>query len=227
MQIDEPDFDQLLQPDFKSSLSALNIESPAFLLMRHSKRFPIPPGSRGKDIQLTEEGENMAFAFGKLYGHLLNHCYSSPVDRCVTTGNLILKGAQVNSTTQIMDLLGEPGAFIYDEELARPWLLDMNPVDMINHQLAGTSIPGVHRIEYGVSLFMNRIKQLPASPGKMYMFITHDSVMTCIIFHLIGCQATPENWPWELEGAIIQLKPGHQTINWRGRNHPIPERFLQ
>ena len=64
----------------------------AVLLLRHSLRNEIPDGTHGLDIPLTPEGVLLAEQWGKDLSWTIGGIKSSPIGRCVQTGNAIISG---------------------------------------------------------------------------------------------------------------------------------------
>ena len=124
-----------------SMLKAIDLlpdtHTPVTLFTRHSIREMVSgQGLAGYDLQLTPQGRDLAQAWG---GHLIaqtdrtiQHCISSPIQRCVDTAALMIQGAdrasvavQPHNTHHIeiveQGLLVEPGSFVLDIQQAAPY----------------------------------------------------------------------------------------------------------
>lgn len=187
------------------------------LIMRHSKRYPIPFGSQGIKVPLTPCGIQLAEQFGKYLDRPIERIASSPIGRCIETGEAIGKGAGIGCDVSIERYFGEPGAFVTDVVEAGPWFYFRDPIEMINRQLNGGHIPGTRSIDEGIHLILQVIFNPPTPAGKVSIFITHDSVLACIIYYLAGVKSIDEEmWPVELEGCCLWKQCS--KIYWMWRN---------
>ncbi|WP_288499403.1 phosphoglycerate mutase family protein, partial [uncultured Acinetobacter sp.] len=113
----------------KSMLKAIDLlpdaQTPVTLFTRHSIREVVNgQGLAGYDLQLTTQGRDLAHAWGSyLIDHtdrVIQHCISSPIQRCVDTAALMIQGADGVSPQpnthhiEIIEkgLLVEPGSFV-------------------------------------------------------------------------------------------------------------------
>ena len=85
-----------------SMLKAIDLlpdaQTPVTLFTRHSIReIVVGQGLAGYNLQLTEQGRDLAEAWGGyLVGNTdrgIQHCISSPIQRCVDTAALMIQGA--------------------------------------------------------------------------------------------------------------------------------------
>ena len=85
-----------------SMLKAIDLlpdaQTPVTLFTRHSIReIVVGQGLAGYNLQLTEQGRDLAEAWGGyLVGNtdrVIQHCISSPIQRCVDTAALMIRGA--------------------------------------------------------------------------------------------------------------------------------------
>lgn len=206
-----------LQPQMSKTLKMAPIEEGVAMIIRHSIRYPIPSGSQGVNVPLTPFGVQLAEKLGRQLNRPVGLIASSPIGRCIETGKAIARGAGIDRDIIIEPLLGEPGAFVVDVEKAAPWFYHRDPVEMINRQLQGGHIPGTRKVEDGVALILNLIFNPPLTPGKLNIFITHDSVLACIIYQLAGIDNINESmWPWTLEGCFLWQKNNELKWLWRG-----------
>ena len=72
--------------------------TPVTLFTRHSLRELVNgQGLAGYDLQLTEQGRDLAYAWVnillKIPDRAIQHCISSPIQRCVDTAALMIQGA--------------------------------------------------------------------------------------------------------------------------------------
>lgn len=212
-----------LHPRMPKTLEATPVKEGVALIMRHSIRYSIPPGSQGVNVPLTPLGIQLAEKWGEQLNRPIGHIASSPIGRCIDTGKAIARGAGINCDIIVEPLLGEPGAFVVDVEEAGPWFYHRDPLEMINRQLQGGYIPGTRPIEEGVSLILQLLLGNLPTPGKLSIYITHDSVLACVIYHLVGIDDTinADMWPWALEGCCLWKTDYELKWVWRGEPSSI------
>lgn len=128
---------------------------PVTLFTRHSLRELVNgQGLAGYDLQLTEQGRDLAYAWGqyliKNTDRAIQHCISSPIQRCVDTAALMIQGADgiheaINThTIEIVEqrLLVEPGSFVLDIQQAAPYFRKQGALGFIN-SFVNNALPGM------------------------------------------------------------------------------------
>jgi len=175
------------------------------LLIRHADRNKIPEGSFGDEIQLNTRGKQNAFNFGqKLANYRINKIYSSPVMRCVQTAKHLLKGYKKELQVEKSTILGSPGAYVYNEQLAGDYFLKVGFEAMYQNYISGEQIPGI-RNEEGTEILHHFIQQNTQNEG-ITIFITHDIIIANYDFHSTGTIYTKENWIPFLGGIFMEFK---------------------
>jgi hypothetical protein len=95
----------------KSMFEAIDLlpdaSTPVTLFTRHSLRELVDgQGLAGYDLQLTPQGRELAQEWGnyliKNTDRVIQHCISSPIQRCVDTAALMIEGADDVSPNQIL-----------------------------------------------------------------------------------------------------------------------------
>jgi hypothetical protein len=199
-----------LPSDIHNGLKTIPTNNAVALIIRHSIRENIPEGQVGKEAGLTYEGKILAKSLGALIGNRLSSVTTSPIDRCKETAEYIISGASLDFSFATSTLLGDPGVFISDSELA--WQ---------NFQALGTAGVMLHLANKDYALPGMRIPRIAAKelltamlnitkPG-IHLFISHDVIVSGIAGQLFGGIETNENLPNYLEGAFF-WKEGHQTL---------------
>ena len=187
------------------------------LLTRHSTRYSIPEGTAGKDVPLTPEGVRLAEEWGGQLGRTIRSIVSSPIGRCIETGNAMARGAGVEIEVSTDCRLMEPGGFVTDVRKAGPFFLEHGPLEMITRQLQQRPIPGVMLIAEGTKQIFEICFQSPPEPGEINICVTHDTLLACFIYFLVGKTSVGEDlWPWMLEGAVLWKEDDGFHWAWRG-----------
>ena len=171
------------------------------LLIRHSVRGPLPPGSAGDATPLTAEGIELARELGARLGHRLVGLYTSPVLRCVQTATELGAGAGVSLPVVSDTLLGNPGAFVLDAEVAGAQWLQLGHEAMVTRLCGpGEPPPGMATPRLAAKyLLMSMLGR--ANVSGFHVFVTHDSLVTVTAAHILRAPLTVADSPVFLEAA--------------------------
>lgn len=207
-----------IPPTMQESLALTPETVTSALLIRHSIRYPIPPGD-GAGVPLTPEGIQIAEQWGRQMGRPVRDVFSSSIGRCVETGRAILRGMgrELVVHEEPMFLTG----FVENPDLAWPIFREHNhdPFRIINWLLQGVPVPGMFPIRQGSDRIMTFIcDRLTDTGAQMNLYITHDSVLAPVVYHFLGRETVDaEDWPWMLEGAFFWKEADQFFMAWRGQ----------
>lgn len=186
----------------------------AALLIRHSLRYPIPPGEYGTHIPLTPEGIELAEQWGRHMGDAVGKVFSSPSGRCIETGEAILRGSGQKAAVKTSTILSN--AFVQNEGGGRIFL-KKDPLWVVNALLQGIPLDGMNSVNEGakqVAGFM--VGSFADTEAKINLHITHDSILAPVVYHLLGKKTIDESdWPRMLEGAFFWKQDQHLFFVWR------------
>jgi len=185
------------------------------IFMRHAERFKIEKGELGLEVPLTENGRKSAFLLGKNYiKENLVGLYSSPVGRCIDTGENIILGA--NKEIKIIEdsTLGGKDIFMNDFSLfalaymkfGMPAILDK----VYNHE----EVPGLNKIEESIPLFIKHILSKITNSG-VTLFISHDSFISFIASEIFRHRTTVDDWPNFMEPIFIWKEENYIKLLFR------------
>jgi broad specificity phosphatase PhoE len=176
------------------------------IIIRHADRDRIPPKQYGNDVLLNEVEKQNSLLFGERIKHKqIKKIYSSPIQRCIQTGEYITKGYGQKLEIITTKSLGDPGLHIMDETSAGEFYLEHGFHVMLERFVKGEETPGVPTpaaFKKGMDEF---ISKNTAKKG-ITVFITHDSLIAFYDFCLTGKIYTQENWVNYLSGIIITLE---------------------
>jgi len=191
------------------ALSSAPLDQPVSILLRHSTRYPILDISKTLEVGLTPEGINLAEQFGYLLSKRFKpgRVESSPVERCVDTAKAIARGAdwQVNIIT--------------DERLSHPHI-DAAWISY-PYRRPGEIIPAA------VAEVVKFLIPNHSTENTLDVFVTHDTVLGCVVEYLLGEKITEENWPAFLEGMVIWQNLKFIFLTWRGETREIEKHAIQ
>jgi broad specificity phosphatase PhoE len=188
-----------------NNLALSPLDRPVSLLLRHSTRFPIVDEADVFAAKLTPEGVEIAEEFGYVLSQLYKpgRIMTSPVERCVDTGRAMVKGACWRMKVEVDDRLSYP-------KMEKAWQ------EYLDSKEKPTQLP-----ETVLMLLNLMLESKYNQPGTLNIFITHDSVLGCILAYLMNIEIEVATWPDYLEGMAL-WKEGNTIYSlWRGEKTDI------
>ena len=227
-----------------SMLKAIDLlpdaQTPVTLFTRHSIReIVVGQGLAGYNLQLTEQGRDLAEAWGGyLVGNtdrVIQHCISSPIQRCVDTAALMIRGADgitIEPNTHHIEiieqgLLVEPGSFVLDIKQAGPYFQKQGALGFIN-SFVNNALPGMKHPIHGVVDVLELIYNThPTNQYGLSLAVSHDTILAAIIAVISGRnEVTQADWPDMMEGLFVWFE-GDEFLDsklrwiWRGERHEL------
>ena len=225
-----------------SMLKAIDLlpdaQTPVTLFTRHSIReIVVGQGLAGYNLQLTEQGRDLAEAWGGyLVGNtdrVIQHCISSPIQRCVDTAALMIRGADaitIEPNTHHIEiieqgLLVEPGSFVLDIKQAGPYFQKQGALGFIN-SFVNNALPRMKHPIHGVVDVLELIYNThPTNQYGLSLAVSHDTILAAIIAVISGRnEVTQADWPDMMEGLFVWFE-GDEFLEsklkwiWRGQIH--------
>lgn len=212
---------------------------PVTLFTRHSLREEVKgQGLAGYDLQLTHQGRDLAMAWGAYLientDREIQHCISSPIQRCVDTAALMIQGADSCSHAhthriEIVEqgLLVEPGSFVLDIQQAGPYFKRQGALGFIN-SFVNNALPGMKHPITGVVDVLELIYNAhPQHANGLSLAVSHDTIIAAILALISGRnEVTTEDWPQMMEGLFVWFE-GDAFLDsqlkwiWRGQLHSL------
>ncbi|MBP6352206.1 MAG: phosphoglycerate mutase family protein [Acinetobacter sp.] len=228
----------------KSMFAAVDLlpdaATPVTLFTRHSVREQVKgQGFAGYDLPLTEQGRALAYAWGQYLAQntdrAIQHCISSPIQRCVDTAALMIEGADdvhkaVNThKIEIVEqrLLVEPGSFVLDIQQAAPYFRQQGALGFIN-SFVNNALPGMKHPISGVFDVLELLYHThPTQHAGLSLAVSHDTILAAIVAVISGNkQIECSDWPEMMEGLFVWFegKDFNQSKLkwiWRGQKHEL------
>lgn len=233
-----------------SMLKAIDLlpdaKTPVTLFTRHSIREVVTgQGLAGYDLQLTEQGRELAQAWGNYLidntDRSIQHCISSPIQRCVDTAALMIQGADSSMLAQNthhieivqQGLLVEPGSFVLDIKQAGPYFQKQGALGFIN-SFVNNALPGMKHPITGVVDVLELIYNThPQDHFGLSLAVSHDTILAAIIAVISGRNTVSrEDWPKMMEGLFVWFE-GDVFLEsklkwiWRGQVNELSIREFQ
>lgn len=221
--------------------------TPVTLFTRHSVREMVAgQGLAGYDLQLTDEGRELAQAWGRYLientGRVIEQCMSSPIQRCVDTAALMIQGAdqvtQRPNTHNIeiveQGLLVEPGSFVLDIQQAAPYFRKQGALGFIN-SFVNNALPGMKHPITGVADVLELLYNAhPQNSGGLTLAVSHDTIIAAMLAVMRNqMQLEKSDWPEMMEGVFVWFEGDNFTDSvlkwiWRGKIYQLSIReFVQ
>ena len=192
----------------ESYINGLNMipkNTPIAVIMRHAERFDIKRGEVGLEVPLTKDGEKSAFKLGSEYlkGKISN-VYSSYVERCIHTGENILKGVgNINIKIEPLAILAGDEIFINDFMKMSDFYMTNGMLALLDLAYDRKKIVGLNNVEASVYKFINIVLEKIENQNAINLFITHDMFISLIAGEIFRHKTTGENWPDFMEPIFI------------------------
>jgi len=237
----------LLPPSMLKAIELLPDEkTPVTLFTRHSIREVVQgQGLAGYDLQLTNQGRDLAEAWGSYLventDRVIQHCISSPIQRCVDTAALMIQGADnvtIEPNTHHIEiieqgLLVEPGSFVLDIKKAGPFFQKQGALGFIN-SFVNNALPGMKQPIHGVVDVLELIYNThPTNDYGLSLAVSHDTILAAILAIISGKNmVTREDWPKMMEGLFVWFE-GDVFLDsklkwiWRGELNELNIREFQ
>lgn len=196
------------------------------IVLRHAEREEITPGTFGNHVSLTRHGLDAAHRFGKGLSHrTVGSVKSSPLPRCMQTADAIVAGAGWTAHALPDHLLGDPGLFVEQPELASRLFLDIPIEEIVRRQLAEDQPPnGMRSTSSGVKLLLQELTTALNRPTSASLFVTHDAVLAVLVGHLHNLPVESFPWPGYLDALVVWPESNRLRFLWRGLDegsHPM------
>lgn len=185
-------------------LKEIPTDKPVVMLLRHSVRPPLPPEGENFSVPLTEEGVRLARELGQRLCGRLRSLRTSPFVRCMETARALLDGAGADLPIAPDKLLGEPGIFIVDRQVALQHWQERGHKGMMAHLAQEDKpLPGMAAPEAAARFLVHHMLSASGTEPGCHVFVTHNSIITVAVARLLGKPLGADAWPWFLEAAFF------------------------
>ena len=197
---------------------------PASLLLRHADREPILPGDLGDQCQLTELGLRRAEALGLLLCGLLDpRARTSPLPRCVDTVRAAGRGAGDELVPAVDPLLGEPGAYVFDGQLAGPLFLERGTHAVVWDLVDGVALPGIRTCGDGARILFDSLCSQASDIRGCRLHVSHDAIVVPFLHWATSGAFPARDWLSPLDGTlIVHREEGAPELIWNGHSYAVP-----
>lgn len=177
-------------------------------IIRHSKRDSIANPLEHAKVGLNEEGKILTTELGKRLAKEFKSVkvYSSPVGRCIQTGECIQKAFSDDSRPTESTMLGEPGPFVFGDAIES--FVKLGTTGVVEAIENGKTLLLIRSEEEGTKLLLDfvREKTLAENEGTAVVFVTHDACIAPVIHFFTGEFFNENHWIEFLGGLKIQFE---------------------
>ncbi|MCK6524059.1 histidine phosphatase family protein [Myxococcota bacterium] len=179
-------------------------DRPVLSLLRHAARGPLPEDGGGAEVPLTAQGERAALLMGAAVADWLRRVQTSPLRRTMQTAAALATGAGQRGIVSPDTMLGDPGVYIDDPVLAGEAFQARGAVDVTKAMIRGETVGSgfVNPAMAAQRLLRHMMRSCGAAPG-LYAFVTHDSILSATIAHIMGVPQQEQDWPRYLEAMWV------------------------
>ena len=202
-----------------AQLSDIPAQADAALMLRHAEREAIPPGTFGVDVPLTARGVASAERLGAMLSDLGVQVgvTTSPVPRCVSTAQAILRGGGWPAEVAVDWRLGAPGPFVVDEAVSGALFLEIDILEIVQRQLTQVEPPaGMRATAEGIDLLLGLAASDLGRRGHLNIYVTHDAILAVLVAYLYRLSIDEVGWPGYLDGLLLWRCGERLHFNWRG-----------
>lgn len=191
------------------------------LLIRHTDREEMLPGTLGSDVHITDKGRVKAFELGsKLKLFSIEWCKTSPLPRCTQTIDSIESGYGKNIALSNCELLGAPGSFVFDGDQAAQAFIDHGAEVVIRDLIKGSIFPGIRSSREGSEYLLKGLIDILEENTGDGICISHDAILMPFISHYCN-EHFQEQWLPPLGGIVLTEFDNKYTICWNGNMHEV------
>ena len=202
-----------------AQLSNIPAQADAALMLRHAEREAIPPGTFGVDVPLTPDGVASAERLGAMLSDQRQQLEvtTSPVPRCVSTAQALLRGGGCPEEVALDWRLGDPGPFVVDETVSGALFLEIDILAIVKRQLTQVAPPaGMRPTAEGIELLLGLAASDLRRRGHLNIYVTHDAILAVLVAYLYGLTVDDVGWPGYLDGLLLWRCGERLLFNWRG-----------
>lgn len=204
----------------------VNLEDKHIIFMRHAEKLQSCDIYAEAALGLTDEGINQTRILAKYFKQRIKKSKkikTSPIKRCIQTAEILSACFdRDNSTVELSNILGGPGAYVNDDKRALSVFTKYNVYEVLEKQLKNDYLPGIRSLDEGTKLLLEAIKSDFMTNIHSTIYISHDVILMAFIGSLLkDRQFNRECWIDYLEGFCIQESQGKLFLHFDDASYEI------
>jgi hypothetical protein len=209
------------------SLDLIPNDKGAILLLRHGERFQVPHGLGNKNIHLTKMGKRSSRVLGEVLRDRVEYVTASGLYSCMESALGLSLGSGYSGTLKNGAEWGIPGVFVDDKERAAAYMKQRGVIETYGHMTRNPQsvLPGMKSCYHGAAVLVRDLHFFKIPKGKISVYITHDSLLACLIGAITGREVTAATWPTYMEGFVLWVDKWKMVVANRGKIIPTKGPF--
>lgn len=198
--------------DLQKIISSKAFHEPFIVVLRHAEKV-VDGRPSVYDCALTEEGVLQSNRFGALLNDkalVLDRIKMSPVPRCLKTAKILQEKTACRRLEE-SSLLGHPGAYIEDEQLAGKVFEENSIFDIVSQSISGRRFPGFRDLAEGHRLLLQEMRADLRSQ-KNSLYVSHDVILASFLGGLLKLPISKDFWIDYLHGFVVTLSNDHDIL---------------
>ncbi len=176
-------------------------------LIRHSERNHIINPREHTAELLNEKGKKEAINRGIKLSKIFNSIviYSSPINRCIQTGECIAQSFGNDINIHKSNILGEPGPFVFGD--AMETFESLTTKGVVDSMIKRKQLPFIRSIDEGSKILLDFIQKETNryDSNAAVIFISHDAIIAPFINFLTHEKFNQSHWIEFLGGIKISF----------------------
>lgn len=207
-------------------ISQLDLSNATIIALRHAEKTALLNNQPDYDRAITNAGQQATKAFA---AWLLNNNFTiasiktSPVKRCLQTAQCLQQILQPSAAITRCSLLGAPGAYVADDQLAARHFQNYTVREIIHRLWQGEALNGLHSLRFGTQRLLTAIYKNLVNNNGHHVYISHDAIWVPFITFVMQQLLPATYWLDYLQGFAIQARAVNQlTIILADREIEVP-----
>ncbi len=191
--------------DLKKILASRTFDEPFIIVLRHAQKFIYEVPSP-YDCGVTEEGVEQSNNLGSYLNRMsfvINTIKTSPVPRCIQTARIVQEKIRCFHLEESF-LLGHPGVYIEDEQLAGKVFEEHSVFDIVCKYISGHRVLGFRNLTDGNHLLLQDMRS-DLQLQKNCLYVSHDVILASFIGSLLQLPMNQNFWIDYLQGFVVTL----------------------
>lgn len=196
------------------------------VLLRHAERTNPDAQTLQPGLHLTPWGRKSSAILGQeLKEFPIPVLYTSPIQCCVDTCTEMGAGLKRELIIKQSTLLGDPGHFTANGDLAGPLFQSTSLVDILREIAQGNHLSEMRSLEEEAKLFLEWALHIE---DEIAIMVSHDAMITLIALLFFEGSDVPQSMPQFLEGLYIERKSnGELIVHYKNQSQPFSPETLQ
>lgn len=204
-------------------LDMVPADRPVMILLRHAARDALHEKDAGRATPVTAAGRSQARKLGRHLQGRLRTLHTSPILRCRQTARAINDGAASGLPIRHDRLLGDPGVYVRDGDLAWKHWQTLGERGVISHLMTSDRpLAAMANPVTATRRLVRHMRDVAGGRPGLHVFVTHDLLVITAAARLLSAPLTHNDRPDFLEGLTCWQENDRLHVAYRDRSARIP-----